>query len=44
MLLQSNSEHKIHGDQGGEAEDAVNCLICEGTQNIVGTVFQILRL
>lgn len=37
-------EHKIHGDQGGEAEDAVDCLICDGTQNTVGTAFQILRL
>ena len=44
MLLQSNSDHKISGDEGREAEDAVNCLICEGTQNTVGTVFQILRL
>lgn len=44
MLLQSNSEHKIHGDPGGEAEDVVKCLICDGTQNTVGTVFQILRL
>lgn len=37
-------KHKIRGDQGGEAEEAVNFLICNGTQNTVGTAFQILRL